>query len=34
MLKPKVQQEARNVLNIGTLAAIRALLMLKAQLGS
>lgn len=32
--KPKVQQEARNVLNIGTLAAIRALLMLKAQLVS
>lgn len=32
--KPKVQQEARNVLNIGTLAAVRALLLLKAQLSA
>lgn len=30
--KPKVQQEARNVLNIGTLAAVKALLELKSHL--
>ena len=32
--KPKVQQEARNCLNIGTLAAVRALLQLKADLNT